>query len=130
MLIYTVIFLIWRRLFSSIFFSIETKLDKPYSTILGTCNPVAFLLTSTRKAVMYCSRPDLIILLIWFLLSVLIASFGVRLIRKNKNRDANYLISFAASSALLSDYPYLFLSIWQEGREYLLLLKKILLVHY
>jgi len=79
------IFLNMMMYFTGIFFSIESRLPEPYSTILGTCNPVAFLLTSTRKAVMYRSIPDLKILAIWLILSLLISNVGIKLIYRNEN---------------------------------------------
>lgn len=71
--------------FTGIFFSIENRLDAPFSTILGIGNPVAFLLTSARKAIMYCQTPDLIILFVWFVISLCISALAIRVIYKNEN---------------------------------------------
>ncbi|MBO5372852.1 MAG: ABC transporter permease [Lachnospiraceae bacterium] len=71
--------------FTGIFFSIESRVKEPLCSILGIGNPVAFLLTSTRKAVMYASTPELPILAVWAVLSVVISAIGIRLIYKNEN---------------------------------------------
>ena len=79
------IFLNMMMYFTGIFFSIETRVPEPFCTILGVGNPVAFLLTSTRKAVMYMSSPDLLIWAVWFALSLLLAVLGIKTIYKNEN---------------------------------------------
>lgn len=71
--------------FTGIFFSIETRVPEPFCTILGIGNPVAFLLTSTRKAVMYSTTPDLPLLAIWIVIGFLLSAAGVRLIYKKEN---------------------------------------------
>lgn len=79
------IFLNMMMYFTGIFFSIETRVPEPFCTLLGVCNPVAFLLTSIRKAVMYASTPDLFILSIWFVIAIVLSAVGVRVIYKNEN---------------------------------------------
>lgn len=79
------IFLNMMMYFTGIFFSIETRVPEPLCTILGVGNPVAFLLTSTRKAVMYMQTPDLLILAIWFAIAVILSICGITLIYKNEN---------------------------------------------
>lgn len=79
------IFLNMMMYFTGIFFSIENRLPEPFCSVLGLGNPVAFLLTSTRKAVMYASAPDFLPLTLWFAASVLLSAVGVRLIYKNEN---------------------------------------------
>jgi ABC-type polysaccharide/polyol phosphate export permease len=79
------IFLNMMMYFTGIFFSIEDRLDQPLSTILGIFNPIAFLLTSTRQAVMYSTMPDLMILGIWSVIAVLLAYLGIKTIYNNEN---------------------------------------------
>ncbi len=79
------IFLNMMMYFTGIFFSIETRVPEPFCSMLGIGNPVAFLLTSTRKAVMYASTPDLVILAVWLLIALLLSALGVRVIYKNEN---------------------------------------------
>lgn len=71
--------------FTGIFFSIEQRVPEPFCTILGVYNPVAFLLTSARKTIMYASMPDAVLLFIWFMVALLVDAFGVKLIYKNEN---------------------------------------------
>lgn len=79
------IFLNMMMYFTGIFFSIENRVAEPFASILGIGNPVAFLLTSTRQSVMYSATPDLLILMVWFAISIVITWFGVRLIYRNEN---------------------------------------------
>ena len=79
------IFLNMMMYFTGIFFSIETRVPEPFCSVLGIGNPVAFLLTSTRKAVMYCQTPDFLVLGVWLVVSLLLCALGVRLIYKNEN---------------------------------------------
>jgi len=79
------IFLNMMMYFTGIFFSIENRVPEPFCSVLGIGNPVAFLLTSTREAVMYKTTPDLVILLIWFVVAFVLSAMGVRVIYKNEN---------------------------------------------
>ena len=80
----TAIFL--RLLFyaTGIFYNIETKI-KPYGKILNQVNPIAFLITSLRKCLIYQTTPDCLLLLGWFVFSLLLAFLGVRKIYKEEN---------------------------------------------
>lgn len=71
--------------FTGVFYSVESRLDYPYGILLGTLNPVAFLMTSMRKAVMYSQCPDVGLFIIWGMISVIIALFGIRMLYKNEN---------------------------------------------
>lgn len=77
--------------FSGVFYSVETRLDPPYGAIIGYVNPVAFLMTSVRKAVMYNQIPEMLPLFIWFLISVLLSYLGVLLLYKNENNYAKVI---------------------------------------
>lgn len=79
------IFLNMMMYFTGIFFSIENRVPEPFCSILGIGNPIAFLLTSTREAVMYRTTPDLLILVIWFAIALLLSIVGIRTIYKNEN---------------------------------------------
>lgn len=80
------IFLNMMMYFTGIFFSIENRIPEPFCSILGIGNPVAFLLTSTRQAVMYRTTPNLFILIIWFLVAFLLTGVGIRVIYRNENK--------------------------------------------
>lgn len=79
------IFLNMMMYFTGIFFSIENRVPEPFCTALGVGNPVAFLLTSTRKAVMYSSAPDFPLLVMWFGIALTLSAIGVHVIYKNEN---------------------------------------------
>ena len=69
---------------SGIFYSFD-NLTPPYGMILQNVNPVAFLLTSMRQALMYSQTPNMIVMIIWALISMLLAIFGTMIIYKNEN---------------------------------------------
>lgn len=79
------IFLNIMMYFTGIFFSIENRVPEPFCTVLGVGNPIAFLLTSTRKAVMYSTTPDLLLLAIWIVIGFLLSAVSIKLIYKNEN---------------------------------------------
>ncbi len=69
---------------SGIFYSMD-RFDPPFNQIIGVGNPVAFLITSMRDVVMYHQNPDMLILLVWGILSLLLCMAGIRIIYKNEN---------------------------------------------
>ncbi len=70
---------------TGIFYNIETKLPAKYTGILLKCNPMALILSSLRKCILYAQMPDFKALLVWFVLAIIIAFFGVRKVYKNEN---------------------------------------------
>lgn len=71
--------------FTGIFYSIENRLDYPYGMMLSTFNPIAFTITSMRKAIMYATTPDLRSMLVWFVIGILVSILGVKVLYKNEN---------------------------------------------
>lgn len=71
--------------FTGIFFSIESRVAAPLSVILECCNPVAFLLTSARKTIIYSAAPDIVVLVIWLITSTVLSWIAIRIIYKNEN---------------------------------------------
>ncbi len=70
---------------SGIFYSIEEKAPEPVNQILLYCNPVAFMIQSMRNATMYRLGIHKSVLLVWLLISGVLAALGTRLIYKNEN---------------------------------------------
>lgn len=70
---------------TGIFYSIESRLTSPYSDILLKCNPMAFILSSLRKSLLYCETPGRKLLLVWALVGIMISIIGVKMIYKNEN---------------------------------------------
>ena len=71
--------------FTGIFYSIEKRIPDPYGHILNTYNPVACLINIMRNALLYQTGNAALPLLIWFIMSALIAALGTKLIYKNEN---------------------------------------------
>ena len=73
---------------TGIFFDIDQRIGKTYpmlATFLGKYNPVAFLLTGLRNSLIYNTAPELLWLLLWFVISVGMALFGICLVYRNEN---------------------------------------------
>ncbi|MCD8020716.1 MAG: ABC transporter permease [Clostridiales bacterium] len=70
---------------TGIFYNIENRLPARYINILMKGNPMALILSSLRKSILYGETPDVKWLAIWFVISIIIAIFGVRKIYKNEN---------------------------------------------
>lgn len=77
---------------TGIFYSIEVKIKDPViSTMLLKCNPMAFLMDAVRKTLIYNQRPDMALLGIWFLISVLLCVIGVLIVYKYENSYAKII---------------------------------------
>lgn len=73
---------------TGIIFNIDQRIGKNYpvlATALGKWNPVAYLLSSMRNALIYNQTPDWKWMLLWLVLSVLLCMGGVRLVYRNEN---------------------------------------------
>lgn len=82
-----VVTLVLRMVFymTGIFYNIETRLPEKYVNLLMKGNPMALILSSLRKCILYGEVPDLKWLGIWFVIGVIAAALGVRKIYKNEN---------------------------------------------
>ena len=69
---------------SGLFYSFD-RFAEPVRSILQNCNPIAFLITEMRKVVMYCQEPNYVGLVLWMLISLLLAAVGTNLVYKNEN---------------------------------------------
>ena len=70
---------------TGIFYSLINKLPAPYGKILATVNPVAYCINQMRNVLLYKTSPNYWVVLAWFVISLVISIFGVRLIYKNEN---------------------------------------------
>lgn len=70
---------------TGIFYNIQSAFPKPFGYLLQRMNPIAHLIFCMRKALIYNERPSCIMLGIWFILSLIMAVGGIRLIYKNEN---------------------------------------------
>lgn len=70
---------------SGIFYDIVVKVPAPYNSVLLNCNPLAFLITSFRNALLYSHGVDVIVLLIWFVIGIVLSIIGIKIIYKHEN---------------------------------------------
>lgn len=69
---------------TGIFYNIEKRIQG-WGVYLNSYNPIAYLLSSMRGCLIYGKTPDLKMLLIWFVFSLLLCILGVRKIYKEEN---------------------------------------------
>ncbi len=70
---------------TGIFYSIEDRLPYPFSSFLLKGNPMALLVDSLRKLIIYQSMPDWGALTLWLLIGILLAMAGIHNIYKHEN---------------------------------------------
>ena len=70
---------------TGIFYNVEGRVPAPYGEILNQYNPMAFLLTAMRQALIYEQTPQRKMLLIWFGVSIFLAAWGIRRIYREEN---------------------------------------------
>lgn len=90
----TDIFLKFVFYMTGVMYSIEHRIGGKYPVIafvLGKCNPIAYIISSTRDCLLYSSTPGRKLILLWFAISVLICALGIRLIYKNENSYAKVI---------------------------------------
>lgn len=85
--LYNVINVLLRLMFymSGIFYSIHNRIGGAFETILLKCNPMAFIIDSLRNSMIYNTTPDMIVLLIWFLIGCVLSMIGIGLVYKYEN---------------------------------------------
>ncbi len=76
---------------TGIFFNIETRFPEPFNQILVRYNPMACIMTSIRKALIYDTRPDMRFLLLWLVVSIVICMIGIVTIYKYENSYAKVI---------------------------------------
>ena len=69
---------------TGIFYNIEKRIAG-WGTYLNSYNPMAYLLTSMRGAVMYSTTPVIWLLCLWFAVGLILSILGVRRIYKEEN---------------------------------------------
>lgn len=69
---------------TGIFYNIETKIPG-WGASLNRYNPMAFLISSMRRVMIYQSCPARKLLLLWLVISLILAGLGVRKIYKEEN---------------------------------------------
>ncbi len=69
---------------SGVFYSIDST-PEPFRTILMKFNPMAIIMDSLRKCMLYGENPDFPLLGIWCLIGIILSAIGVVCIYKNEN---------------------------------------------
>lgn len=72
---------------TGIFYNVATRIPN-YGALLVRINPVAYLISAMRQGLLYGQTPDLTVLVVWLILSALLALAGVHKIYKNENSYA------------------------------------------
>ena len=70
---------------SGIFYSISTRVPQPYNRILLNLNPVALIIDSFRKILLYNKYPNYSMLTIWLVVGLFLSVLGLRTIYKYEN---------------------------------------------
>lgn len=89
----TVIAIVLRVIFymSGVFYELiprngkPSRIPEPFATILAKCNPMAFLMTSARNCLIYSSNVGYKVLGCWFIMGIILAVIGVKIIYKYEN---------------------------------------------
>lgn len=70
--------------FTGIFYNVETRIPI-YGRLLNRYNPVAFLISSMRESLIYCSVPDVKMLTFWAIVGLILSYLGIRKIYREEN---------------------------------------------
>ena len=70
---------------TGIFYNVQTSIPKPFGYLLQRINPIAHLIFCMRKCILHNEMPSCIMLGIWLVISILIASLGLHWIYKSEN---------------------------------------------
>ena len=71
--------------FTGTFYSVSKRFPAPYGRIFENANPLAFFIAQTRNALLYKGMISLKGLLFWFVISMILAVTGTKLIYDNEN---------------------------------------------
>lgn len=71
--------------FTGTFYSIAKRVPEPFGEIIEACNPVAFLISSMRKSLLYNTGFDWGIFAIWMFISLVMIALGAFTIYSNEN---------------------------------------------
>ena len=71
--------------FTGTFYSVGNRIPAPFGELLEQFNPVAYCIASMRNAVLYCKAPQIDLLIMWAMVSIVLAALGVYTIYRNEN---------------------------------------------
>lgn len=70
---------------TGIFYSVGKRVPSPYGELLEQLNPTAYCIASMRNALLYGEAPQLDLLVLWGIISVILSIIGVYTIYRNEN---------------------------------------------
>lgn len=70
---------------TGIFYDVEKRLPAPWGGYMTKVNPLAYMISSARNAVLYGQNVEIKALLLWLVLSLVLVVLGIRLVYKNEN---------------------------------------------
>ena len=70
--------------FTGTFYSVGNRIPAPFGELLEQFNPVAYCIASMRNAVLYCKAPQIDLLIMWAMVSIVLAAQGVYTIYRNE----------------------------------------------
>lgn len=76
---------------SGVFYNINIRLHGSLKYLLLRCNPIAFIMSESRKIMLYSKHPSFEGILIWYLIGIILFIVGVRIIHKNENTYAKVI---------------------------------------
>ncbi len=71
--------------FAGTFYSISNRIPAPFGELLEQFNPIAYFIASMRNALLYCKEPQMDLLIMWALVSLVLSALGVYTIYRNEN---------------------------------------------
>lgn len=70
---------------TGVFYDVAKRIPAPFGELMEKYNPVAFLISSMRGALLYGQAPDLMLMGMWTLVSLVLTVFGIFTIYRNEN---------------------------------------------
>lgn len=70
---------------TGVFYSLSNQVPEPFGIILETFNPIAYIISVMRNALLYCTAPGLSTLLMWSLVSIVLIALGIFTVYSNEN---------------------------------------------
>ena len=71
--------------FTGTFYAVGKRIPAPFGELLEQFNPVAYCIASMRNAVLYNTSPQVDLLIMWGLVSIMLSAIGVYTIYRNEN---------------------------------------------
>ena len=71
--------------FTGIFYSIPNRIPAPYGDILNSINPIAYIISTLRNGMIYKSGSSLTVMAFWYIVAIVLAFSGTKLIYKCEN---------------------------------------------